>query len=56
MNRNLCTKALLPSCGVKNVLNRSFTTVNSLFARIFALPKNKIIFRAAAFIHWYKVI
>jgi|GEM_PF-6056767 len=44
--RDLCTRAILLPCRVKNVLNRSFTTVNSLFARVFALPGTKIISRA----------
>jgi len=30
------------------VLNRSFTIVNSLFPRIFALPESKILSRAKA--------
>jgi len=39
-------KALSLLCGVKNVLNRSFTTVNFFIPRIFALPRNEIIFHA----------
>ena len=38
---------MLPDC-VKNVLNRSFTAVNSLSALIFALPENKIFSPAKA--------
>jgi len=55
MPRDLCTRAILLPCGVKNVLNRSFTIVNSLLERIFPrlkrlqlVPGNKIISRAKA--------
>ena len=44
--RDLCTKAISLTCYVKNVLTRSFISINSLIPCVFALPENKIIFRA----------
>ncbi len=46
IDRDLCTKAISPAYCVKNVLNRSFISINSLIPCVFALPESEIIFRA----------
>ncbi len=49
---DLCTKAISPVCCVKNVLNRSFISINSLIPCVFALPESEIIFRAKVSKDW----